>query len=356
MLNVQQRINALAKLGRFMAQHSQEDSSEDLKKLNKYFLEGYYSALQDAQLFNHWFSAENLKYAAQEWASALSQENLEAWVKRYPNDYFKPASPKTVAIIMAGNIPLVGFHDFLSVLLSGNKVLAKPSSDDEKLMPYLAQVLVAIEKDFAPYIQFADGQLKNFDAIIATGSDNSARYFDHYFGKYPHIIRKNRSSVAVLSGQESAAELEKLGDDIFTYFGLGCRNVSKVYLPKDYNINQLFEAFYKFKYVTDNNKYGNNYDYNRAIYLMEKHDFLDNGFFIIKEEERLHAPVAVLHTGKYEDLDALETSLQSQAEKIQCIASNHALNLPTVKLGQTQKPALWDYADNVDTLKFLRTL
>ncbi len=356
MLNIQQRIKAFEKLGRFMSQHSEARSDEDLQELNRYFLEGYYAALNDAHLFNHWFSPDNLKYALDEWASALSQTNLEAWVSRYPSSFFEPDQPQTVAVIMAGNIPLVGFHDFLSVLMAGDRVLAKPSSDDEKIIPYLAQVLVAIEKEFAPKVQLADGHLKDFNAVIATGSSNSARYFDHYFGKYPHIIRKNRSSVAVLTGDESEEELQKLGEDIFRYFGLGCRNVSKAYLPKDFDTDRLFKAFYPFKDVADNKKYGNNYDYNRAIYLMEKHDFLENGFFIIKEDQRLHAPVAVLHTEHYQDLAVLEKDLASQAEEIQCIASQANLGIDTVPLGETQKPKLWDYADRVDTLVFLNAL
>jgi hypothetical protein len=356
MLTLQQRISAFEKLGRFMAQHSQASPDKDLEKLNNYFLEGYFAALRDAGLFNHWFSTDNLQFALEEWASALSQENLEAWVQRYPKEVFNPQAPKTVAVIMAGNIPLVGFHDFLSVLLSGHRVLAKPSSDDEKIIPYLAQVLVAIEKDFAPHIKLADGVLKDFDAVIATGSSNSARYFENYFGKYPHIIRKNRSSVAVLTGNESEQELKNLGEDIFRYYGLGCRNVAKAYVPEDFDVNRIFKAIYGFKYVADNNKYSNNYDYNRAIYLMEKHAFLENGFFIIKEEEALHAPVAVLHTQVYKDLTTLEKDLQAKAEEIQCVATKAPLNLAAVELGQTQKPNLWDYADQVDTLQFLNSL
>lgn len=356
MLNIQERINGLALLGKFMAQYETKSEDESLKKLNEYFLDGYRAAINEAHLFNNWFTPENLHFALREWSAALSRENLEAWKNRYDHSYFEPKEVKTVAIIMAGNIPLVGFHDLLSVIMSGHKALAKPSSDDDKLMPFLAQILVAINKGFAEQMAFADGQIKNFDAIIATGSNNSARYFEHYFGKYPHIIRKNRSSVAVLRGDESEEELKLLAEDIFRYFGLGCRNVSKAYIPQDFDTDRLFKAFYDFSHVVDNNKYGNNYDYNRAIYLMEKKDFLENGFFIIRENKDFHAPVAVLHIQRYHDLNEVEAELQAQEKELQCVVSQKTIVDPTIPMGETQKPRLWDYADKVDTLEFLNQL
>lgn len=357
MLSLAKRIEAFDRLGRFLAQYKDERPDEDLQKLNQYFLKEYRICIKDAELFNHWFSEDNLHFALQSWSEALNREQLEAWTIDYDKDFFEhDRGAKKVAIIMAGNIPLVGLHDLISVLIAGHKALIKPSSDDAKLIPFVCQMLIAIEKDFAAMIELADGQMKDFDAVIATGSDNSSRYFESYFGKYPHIIRKNRSSIAVLSGDESKEELELLGEDIFRYFGLGCRNVSKVYLPQGFEVQQLFEAFYKYSYVGDNNKYGNNYDYNRAIYLMEKHDFLENGFFIIKESENLHAPVSVLHYERYKSLDELEAIIEGQSEKLQCIVSEIDRFESSVALGQSQKPRLWDYADNVDTLAFLRSL
>lgn len=357
MLSLEQRIDAFHTLGLFLSQYKEEKEDKVLEKLNKHFLKEYRICIKDAELFNHWFTEENLHFALEEWSQALNQEQLQAWTIDYDSDYFEhDRGMKTVAIIMAGNIPLVGLHDLLSVLISGHKALIKPSSDDAKLIPFICQMLVAINREFAAQLEFADGQLTNFDAVIATGNDNSSRYFESYFGKYPHIIRKNRSSVGILSGDERQDELELLGEDVFRFFGLGCRNVSKVYVPEDYNIQQIFEAFYKFKSVGDHNKYGNNYDYNRAIYLMEHHDFLDNGFFIIKESSELHAPVSVLHYERYTDVTSLKEQLKEQESQIQCMVSSIDAFETAVPFGDSQKPKLWDYADNVDSLAFLRSL
>ncbi len=355
MLDVGERISAFEKLGRFISQYEEDRNDSDLAKLNKYFLGEFREAITQAGIFNNWFTIENVHHALQQWSVALKRESLEEWVNGYSIDHFNNAGEKTVALIMAGNLPLVGFHDFLSVLMSGHKVLTKPSSDDDKLLPLLAQVLVAIEPRFAERITFADGFLRNFDAVIATGSNNSARYFEYYFGKYPHIIRKNRSSVAVLSGNENEEELEELGEDVFRYFGLGCRNVSKVYLPEGFDLNRLFKAFLKYKDVVENKKYGNNYDYNRAIYMMERQPFLENGFVIMKAEKALHAPVSVLHYENYRHLNEVEKELQQSDEQLQCVVSNGTV-AGAIPLGQAQQPRLWDYADKVDTIRFLRSV
>lgn len=357
MLSLEQRITAFEKLGRFLSQYKEARADEDLQKLNQYFLTEYHTVIKDAELFNHWFSEENLHFALEQWSIALSEEQLQAWIIDYDEEYFSPKeNPKTVAIIMAGNIPLVGFHDLISVLITGHKALIKPSSDDAKLIPFIMQMLVAIEKEFAGFMLIAENKMENFDAVIATGSNNSSRYFDFYFGKYPNIIRKNRSSVAVLEGDESDEELTALGEDIFRYFGLGCRNVSKAYIPKDFDVQRLFQAFYPFKAVGDNNKYGNNYDYNRAIFLMEHIDFLENGFFIIKEDKALHAPVSVLNIERYENIDAVQDDLKKHADELQCIVGKAEFLDTAVGFGQSQKPRLWDYADNVDTLEFLHRI
>lgn len=357
MLSLEQRIDAFHTLGMFLSQYKDEKEDKVLEKLNKHFLKEYRICIKDAELFNHWFTEENLHFALEEWSKALRTEQLQAWTIDYDMNFFEhDRQPKTVAIIMAGNIPLVGFHDLLSVLISGHKALIKPSSDDAKLIPFICQMLVALNREFASQIEFADGQLSNFDAVIATGSDNSSRYFDSYFGKYPHIIRKNRSSVALLSGDESPEQLERLGEDVFRFFGLGCRNVSKVYVPEDFNIQLIFESFYKYKSVGDHNKYGNNYDYNRAIFLMEHHDFLDNGFFILKENENLHAPVSVMHYERYTSIEMLQEKLTELEPQIQCLISEIPSLETAIPFGESQKPRLWDYADNIDTLAFLRSL
>ena len=354
MLELKARISAFEILGRFLSQYQEERSDEDLQKLNKYFLEEYKLAIEHASAFNNWFSKENIEFALQQWSEALTKKNLEKWIGLYSEDHFGQKDPKTIALIMAGNIPLVGFHDFICVLLSGHKVLVKPSGDDNKLLPFISQILVAIEKSFAYCIAFADGKMTDFDAVIATGSDNSSRYFDYYFSKYPHVIRKNRTSVALLDGTESKEDLELLGEDIFRYFGLGCRNVSKVYLPEGFDTDKLFEAFFKYKEVIDNKSYGNNYDYNRAIFLMEKYAFYDNGFLLLRENESLHAPGAVLHYEFYSNQDDLLKQIDTLEEDLQCVVGK--IKDEHINFGKTQTPQLWDYADHVDIIRFLRTV
>lgn len=355
-LSLEARIDAFSLLGKFISQHTEAKSLAELQKINEYFLDGYHQAILEATLFNGWFERNQMITALESWATLLTPENLSQWTGRYSADHFAHDGSKTVAIIMAGNIPLVGFHDFISVLLSGHKVLVKPSSDDKKLIPFLAQVLVAIDRRFAERIVFADGKMTGFDGVIATGSNNSARYFEQYFGKYPHIIRKNRTSVAVLTGEETNEDLEKLGEDVFTYFGMGCRNVTKLYLPKGFNTDLLFEAFFKFSPVGDNNKYNNNYTYHRAIYLMEQHVFLDNGFIMLKENEDLHAPVSVVYYSFYEDEASLADVLKEKETEIQCIVGSRNQPLAEVAFGEAQQPELWDYADKVDTITFLRSV
>ena len=253
---------------------------------------------------------------------------------------------------MAGNIPLVGFHDFLTVLITGNVLVAKTSKEDNLLIKKIAEILIAIEPEFKSKIVFTD-KLENFDAVIATGSNNTARYFEYYFGKYPNIIRKNRNSVAVLTGNETAADMVNLGKDIFQYFGLGCRNVSKLYVPKNYSFNLFFESIVNdYKHVVENNKYANNYDYNKAVYLLGNNQLLDNNFVLLKESESLSSPVAVIHYEYYNTLQEVTTLLENKKEEIQCVLTE--ANLPnTFKLGQAQQPTLWDYADGVDTVEFL---
>ena len=355
MPELEQRIAAFAKLGLFMAQDTRLKEDAQLKGISDYFAEGFEQVKKEAELYNHWFTPENIEHALKTWSETLTEKNLRQWTEAYPPDHWNGGG-KTVAVIMAGNLPLVGFHDFLTVLMTGNKILAKPSSDDQHLLPFLAQILVAIDKDFAPQIEFAEGNIKNFDAVIATGSNNSARYFEQYFGKYPHIIRKNRTGVAVLDGSENAEDLHAFSEDVFRYFGLGCRNVSKAYLPKGFDTNRIFEAFYNFKHLAEHTKYGNNFDYNRAIYLMEKQPFLENGFFVMKEDERIHAPVSVMHYEYYDDLEAVHHQIRDNENNIQCVVSNLEGLSKRIPFGSSQKPGLMDYADQVDTVKFLAEL
>jgi hypothetical protein len=274
---------------------------------------------------------------------------LDQWLEPYKFD--KPEQ-KTVAIIMAGNIPLVGFHDFVSVLISGHKVLVKQSSNDKQLLPVIAGFLMNIAPEFEERIRFTEDKLTNFDAVIATGSNNTARYFEYYFSGKPNIIRKNRNSVAILTGNESKEELEALSEDVFRYFGLGCRNVSKLYVPENYNFDAFFKAMYPWNTLLNSAKYSNNYDYNKAVYLMSEFKLLENGFLILKEDESFGSPIATLFYEKFEDEKELQEKLEQNKENLQCVVGTNA----EIDFGQTQQPKLWDYADGVDTLKFLEEL
>ena len=300
---------------------------------------------------NGWFTEENILFSLQQWGDLLTEENLKDWLSKY--SFNKNIEPKTVGVVMAGNIPLVGFHDFLCVLLSGNKVLAKLSSNDKILLPYLSNYLMEQAPSLSDKIEFVDGRMENFDAVIATGSNNTSRYFEYYFGNKPNIIRKNRNSVAVLTGNESEEELKALGEDIFRYYGLGCRNVSKIYVPKGYDFNGLFNALFHYKDIIHQHKYANNYDYNKAVYLMSQFKILDNGFLVLKEDDSLTSPIAALFYSHYDDESTLRKMLQEIEEQIQCVVSAKDSD---VNFGDTQKPSVSDYADGIDTMEFLLKL
>lgn len=341
--------NIFIKTGDFLRIFSK--TNPDLSFLNDAQKELYTQIkLQIDNLVHHngWFTKENILFAFEQWANALEKESLDKWLENY--EFHIPKKPKTIGIIMAGNIPLVGFHDFLSVLISGNSALVKLSSNDQKLVPLLAQFLINEDDYFASRIVFTDEKMENFDAIIATGSNNTARYFNHYFEKYPNIIRKNRNSVAVLTGQETPEELNALGEDIFRYFGLGCRSVSKLFVPKDYNFDAFFQAIFNWNSIMNHAKYANNYDYNKAVYLMSEFKLLDNGFLLLKENESFGSPIGSLFWERYTDEEELQKKLTTNAENIQCVVGNLAGG---VSFGKSQQPALWDYADGIDTLDFL---
>nr|WP_321412944.1 acyl-CoA reductase [uncultured Allomuricauda sp.] len=300
---------------------------------------------------NGWFTEENILFSLQQWGDLLTEKNLKDWLSKY--SFNKNVEPKTVGVVMAGNIPLVGFHDFLCVLLSGNKVLAKLSSNDKILLPYLSNYLMEQAPSLSDEIEFVDGRMENFDAVIATGSNNTSRYFEYYFGNKPNIIRKNRNSVAVLTGNESEEELKALGEDIFRYYGLGCRNVSKIYVPKGYDFDGLFNALFHYKDIIHQHKYANNYDYNKAVYLMSQFKIMDNGFLVLKEDDSLTSPIAALFYSHYDDESTLRKKMQEIEERIQCVVSAKDSD---VNFGDTQKPSLSDYADGINTMEFLLKL
>ncbi|MFD1294057.1 acyl-CoA reductase [Lutibacter holmesii] len=350
-MNLEQRIKAFARLGTFFKQFSnQKIEKNEGSELNNLFFEAFNMQINRAQEFNGWFTKENVLKSIESWSDALTEENLTKWTAAYNFD--EKATPKNVAIIMAGNIPLVGFHDFLSVLITGNNAVVKLSSNDKNFLPLVVKFLEYYHSYFKGKVTFTTGKLDNYNAVIATGSDNTARYFEHYFGKYPNIIRKNRNSVAIITGNETNEELEGLGEDIFQYFGLGCRNVSKIYVPKNYNFDALFNALYKFKDIINYKKYENNYDYNKAVYLMSMFQILENGFLMLKEDKSFASPIASLFYEYYEDFETLTQELNSQSDQIQCIACNKKGD-GFIKLGETQQPKLWEFADGVDTIEFL---
>ena len=309
---------------------------------------------------NGWFTEGNILHALENWGEVLTEENIHQFFIRYPN-FNTVVHPQNIGVINAGNIPFVGLHDLLIVLFSGHNYVGKNASDDPFLLPWIANVLFEIEPELRSRISFVE-KLENIDAVIATGSNNSSRYFEYYFGKYPNIIRKNRNGVAILTGFESNENLTELGKDIFTYFGLGCRNVSKLYVPSDYKFDSLFEAIFSESPIMNHSKYMNNFDYNNSVLLLKLVPFLQNGFLIIREDENIPSPISIVHYERYDNLDLLNKKLIDQKEKLQCIVANSDfvsdkyLDTMRVDFGKTQSPQLWDYADGVDTFKFLLDL
>ena len=343
-MNLEERIKSFALLGENL-RNSLNDSY--LTDISNGLDQSLRLLIQNQQNNNPWFTPENVRKAINSIAEELTIENLIKWTDAYPSLHLE-TDPLKIGVIMAGNIPLVGFHDYLSVLMTGNNLIAKTSTKDNELIIYINNLLCSVNPEFATRTEFTEGTLSGFDAVIATGSDNSSRYFEHYFSKYPHIIRRNRNSVAIIEGDETEAELESLGEDIFSYFGLGCRNVSKLYLPKGYELASLIRHWEKFDMVISNLKYANNYDFNKAVFLINKEAFYDTGHLLLKEENKISSPVAVLNYEFYESQEAVKQQTELMKEKIQCIVGRH--NIP---FGQAQSPHLWDYADGIDTIEFL---
>lgn len=345
--------NNFVELGKFLSQFSLENNQQNEQvKYNDLFFNSFVDLIALSQSHNNWFTPENVHFSISSWSDALTENNLNQWLSAYN---FIEKEPKNVGLILAGNIPLVGFHDFLSVLISGNNVLVKTSSKDDYLIKFLAKYLISLDNRFNEKITFVEGKLENYDAVIATGSNNTARYFEYYFKNKPSIIRKSRNSVAVLTGKETSEEMTLLSEDVFRYFGLGCRNVSKIFVPKNYNFDAFFNGMYAQKDVIYYEKYANNYDYNKAVFLMSNFQLLDNEFLTIKEDTSHASPISSVFYEYYEDVNEVKARIQQDAERIQCVVSNGIIE-NSVYFGNTQKPNLWDYADNVDTLDFLNNL
>ncbi|REJ80472.1 MAG: acyl-CoA reductase [Bacteroidetes bacterium] len=308
---------------------------------------------------NPWFTHDNISSALYELSVMLNEDSLRSWIHSYEPKINYNSSSKTVGLINAGNIPLAGFHDFLCVLMSGHSYQGKNSTTDRILLPFVANKLVELIPEIKNRITFSE-KLSNFDAVIATGSNNSSRYFEYYFSKYPHIIRKNRNGIAVLDGEETEEDLKNMSDDIFRYFGLGCRNVSKIYFPEGFNLDRFFQSLYHWSSVMSHHKYMNNFEHHNAVLLLKKVSFLQNGFIILMEDASLASPVAVLHYEFYSEKNRLFEKLSASSSEIQCIVSARKgffthpdLEKISVRPGKTQSPKIGDYADGVDTMEFL---
>ncbi|MBP1164360.1 hypothetical protein JOE44_001244 [Chryseobacterium sp. PvR013] len=303
--------------------------------------------LKRSEIENPWFTIDNQKFALQQWTDLLTEENIKNWLGNYSISKIS----KRVGLILAGNIPLVGFHDVISVVLSNHIPVIKLSSKDKYMIPFLLKKWRVFSNENVTF-EFVE-KLENFDAVIATGSNNTARYLEYYFKNHLSIIRKNRTSVAVLKGDETNEELQLLAKDIFQYFGLGCRNVTRVFIPKDFVIDRLFESFLGFQDIINHNKYANNYDYNRAVYLLNQDKFWDNNFVMLKEDDKLFSPLSVINFSRYESLDDVKAFIAENEENIQCVVAKEEAGLNAIAFGEAQNPGLDTYADNVDTMKFL---
>jgi hypothetical protein len=346
----EQRISAFVQLGKALRDLS---SGGEWSGFSSGMTQKEFDAWSETIIYstqkNGWFTTETIGQSMKAWSDLLNEEGLVEWIKTYEISPF--FTEKKVAIIGAGTIPLVVFHDILSTLLAGHKALVKLSSDDEVLIPALFSMLSGWDQTWANRIEFVQGKLEGFDAVIATGSDNTSRYFEYYFKSVPHIIRKNRNSVAVLDGTESPEELNALGHDIFDYYGLGCRNVTHIYLPEAYDINLFFQGIFGFSEVVNHNKYANNYDYNKAVWLLNQENLLDNGFILLKQDDGIPSPTGSLYYSYYANPNQMEEIVRSNREKIQCIVGRGY-----IPFGQAQCPSLTDYADGVDTMEFLVSL
>ena len=344
-MNTENQVLGLTRLSQYIKdflnknQEDYNDNDSDFELL-----------LKRSEIENPWFTIENQKFALKQWTDLLTEENIADWLKEYQIS----KTTKRVGLILAGNIPLVGFHDVISVVLSNHIPVIKLSSKDKYMIPFLLRKWNEFSEGNVSF-EFVE-RLENFDAVIATGSNNTARYLEYYFKNHLNIIRKNRTSIAVLKGDETEEELKLLAEDIFRYFGLGCRNVTRLFIPQDFVIDRLFESFLDFQEIINHNKYANNYDYNRAVYLLNQDKFWDNNFVMLKEDEKLFSPLSVINFSRYSSLDEVKSFIAENEENIQCVVAKDELGLDSIKLGEAQNPGLNTYADNVDTMKFLSVI
>lgn len=345
MISLSDRIKSFGYLGELLRYYSSGQSGDELSLIRE--------ASIRSTTANNWFTPANIDLALHSLGTMLQPELLRQWASTYQDGIEIPENQRTIGVVMAGNLPAVGFHDFLSVLISGHKIMCRLSSDDAYLIPAMAEILFRFNAEWRNCITFTQGKLENFDAVIATGNNNTARHFDYYFGKYPHIIRHNRNSIAILDSSENVVELENVAGDIMHYFGMGCRSVSKLYVPDGYDFTSLIKALEKYSEVVNLHKYANNYEYNRTVFLLNQVKIMDTGFLLLVENDEIPSRIAVVHYSYFNSVEALIPHLQQHRMDIQCVISKMNLPLPTIKPGEGQFPSLTDYADDVDTMKFL---
>jgi hypothetical protein len=345
-MNLNSRIDAFVKLGKRMLEESKQDSGFKFE-----------SIVQDASIHNPWFTSENVYFAidsiVNQW---LNRDELVSFVAKYPKAYFSPKESKKIVVIMAGNIPFAGFHDLLCVLLAGHRFYGKISSKDGHLIEAVINLLIEVNPEFSDLIELSEATLHGFDAVIATGSDNSSRYFDYYFKNYPSIIRKHRNSIAVITGNETQEELTSLSDDIFLYFGIGCRSISKLMVPKDYDFSPMLKAFKTWQNLDTHNKYMNNYEFQKTMNQMNLIDHIDTDFFLLKMNDSISSTVGVIHYQEYEQIETVMQYITTHCDEIQCIVGDSKIIPTAIKFGSSQNPKLDEFADGKDTIEFLGNL
>ncbi len=346
-MHINDRIEKIIWLGEFIREHFNNYLHSEFSDLHKKLTD----AIINEKYNNPWFTENNIEYSLKHWGELLKTENVLNWIKLYHLQTTK--KQKNILIIAAGNIPLVSFHDVLCVFLTGNRSIVKLSSKDKNLLKLLVEIWSTKYSDIKQMITFTEHTVKNFDAVITTGSNESLKYFESYFGKYPHIFRGHRNSIAILDGTESQTDLQNLSDDVFLYFGLGCRSVSKIFVPQNYDFDFLINSFKKWEHIFYHNYYLNNFEYQKTIYLLNKTPFIDGGFFMLKESENFSSPIGVIFYEYYSDISILAQKIKALSSQIQCIVYKENKYLKTVKFGSSQSPTLWDYADDIDVVNFL---
>jgi len=356
-MQIEERISGFEFLGKYLKEYISLQTGNFISHSTEgSIFTNLENAVNQAETENPWFTRKNILTSLKNISTSLEIQNIEHFTQRYAKRLLNLKTPRTIGVIMAGNIPAVGFHDFFCILLAGHRFLGKLSSEDSRLLPAIADIIIRINPEFNNLISFTDQKFNEFDAIIATGSNNTYRYFEYYFGKYPHILRKNRNGIAILTGRETLEELSGLADDIFMFFGKGCRSISKLFLPQGYDFKLLLEPFSRYNHLFNHHKYRNNYDYYKTIYIIDKIPFIDMGHLLLIESMNTASPVSVVNYEYYDHLVLFKDILQGMKDQIQCIVCHDEMVFTSIKPGNAQCPELWDYADRVDTMEFLLNL